>query len=579
MGNTLTLLSGGGTDGVSAANGARSSPIRRRVRLPRPSADHAPIFRFRTLIDFSQTVLAEPHFPYSVPHRRTHSHTFAPERLADLPFLSLEREPSRALHFSDDVGRAELQLRQLLRKRTPAHFVATPGHRQVQSLMRSLVVVDPTPLIESGLALRQIAKHPPLQYLGHQRPMKPLLLPLRLRMIRPAVQNLHPQPQQPHRQWCPGTLAIVSPRRAVVHQHRLRQTVAPKRLSQLLLNRFPLFIPAGLQHQRIARVIIQHCQRVAAPSGRQAEVSLEIHLPQFVRALSLETLERMTCPHIRQQSPTTQDLRDRARGRNLLCPAVLQPTTQFSASPRRMFCPQLHHLLLHRCARSIRTRLRPTRLICQSRNTLFSIAPQPLVRRLPRHPKATAQLRHVRSCSQSQFHQLPTRFQHRLHLPGHAQIPFLKEESQHTLQVLPMSPNACYLCPRSIHPPGERGARDFGAWQYDAGSVGPQITNASSPAPASAPVCCVAVSRAATLEIRWRPSAILTSRNHVRTHVSIFDVQIPVCARFEALAITMRRLSEAHMGLEAHATKMAGLHSLPGRSGRRGRRGPAGGRV
>src|SRR5258706_1457144 len=118
MGNTLTLLSGGGTDAVSGANGVRSSPTRLSVQLPRRSTDHPSRFRIRMLIDFSQTLRSEPHLPHAIPYCRTHPHTLAPERLADPPFPALEREPFLPLHFPYHVDRAELQLRQLLRERT-----------------------------------------------------------------------------------------------------------------------------------------------------------------------------------------------------------------------------------------------------------------------------------------------------------------------------------------------------------------------------------------------------------------------------------------------------------------------------
>src|SRR6516225_8724403 len=98
MGNTVTLLNGGGTDGVSAANGVRSSPTW-HLELPLRPADHPPCFRFRTLVDLSQTLPPEPDFPQPVLPRRTHSHALTTERLANLPFLAVEREPARALHF------------------------------------------------------------------------------------------------------------------------------------------------------------------------------------------------------------------------------------------------------------------------------------------------------------------------------------------------------------------------------------------------------------------------------------------------------------------------------------------------
>ncbi len=102
---------------------------------------------------------------------------------------------------------------------------------------------------------------------------------------------------------------------------------------------------------------------------------------------------------------------------------------------------QLHHLFLQSYTRAIRTALRPPRLIFQPRYSTCLVSSEPLVRRLPRDLEPTAQLRHIRSRSQCQFHKLPTRLRHRVHLPRHALTPFKKRCFS--------IPSRCYPCLRT----------------------------------------------------------------------------------------------------------------------------------
>src|ERR1700693_450285 len=134
----------------------------------------------------------------------------------------------------------------------------------------------------------------------------------------------------------------------------------------------------------------------------QFEVTLEIHLPQFVGLTPLEAHE-VPCPlGLRQLFPTTKDLRDRARRRNTLDPCVLQPTTKLATTPGRMSLSQRNYQLLQSCARLRRTAVRTTRLIHKTADSFRTITRQPLVARLARHLETNAQLRHVRPALQRQ---------------------------------------------------------------------------------------------------------------------------------------------------------------------------------
>src|SRR5216684_3872244 len=280
------------------------------------------------------------------------------------------------------------------------------------------MIVRHTPRIKPRLALDEVPDHTPLQNFCIQRAMKPFVLTLRLRVIRSPVRDPHSQTQQPHRQCRPGTLArAAAPRRSVIHQHPPRQTVMTERTSQPLLHRRMLLVRAGLQHHRIPRMVVQHRQRMAPTPTPQLEVSFEIHLPQFVRLTSLEAYDVPCSLRLRQLLPTTEDLRDRACRRNSLDPRVLQPTTQLATTPRRVSLSKRNHQLLDSSACLRRRGLGTTRLIHKPSDSFSTITIQPLVTRLSRYSKTSAQLRHVRPALQRQFHELTTNVSHLTNLP------------------------------------------------------------------------------------------------------------------------------------------------------------------
>src|SRR5215510_9202943 len=109
-------------------------------------------------------------------------------------------------------------------------------------------------------------------------------------MIGPTVQNSDAELEQPHAETGPTLSGRTSPRTAVVDKEGLRQAIAAKRQLQASLHGAALLVGTRLQTQVIARMIVQHCQRMAAASIGKRYPTLEVHLPKQVRRRLLEAL-------------------------------------------------------------------------------------------------------------------------------------------------------------------------------------------------------------------------------------------------------------------------------------------------
>src|SRR5271167_764465 len=108
-------------------------------------------------------------------------------------------------------------------------------------------------------------------------------------------------------------LAAAAPRRPVVPQQPVRQTIEAKSPDQPGLDRLCTLIPTGGQQDIVPGVIIQGAQGMATALP-QGKMPLEVHLPKLVGSGPLEPLER--CGGLaacRLDEPlTVQDASDRA---------------------------------------------------------------------------------------------------------------------------------------------------------------------------------------------------------------------------------------------------------------------------
>src|SRR5512137_2885099 len=100
--------------------------------------------------------------------------------------------------------------------------------------------------------------------------------------------------------------------------------------------------------------------------------------------------------------------------------------------------------------------MRPPPTVLQALNPSPPVSLEPLVARLPTDLESPAHLTHDRRDPGQAYKIEPLRHDALL-MPWHDEPP--KRTSPCILaKVLPMSPNACYLCTRSVH--RERGERD-----------------------------------------------------------------------------------------------------------------------
>src|SRR5271168_5373686 len=209
---------------------------------------------------------------------------------------------------------------------------AITGHRssQAERIMRAHQVVAVAKGIELALAVLEAGEVEVAQDFELERAMEALVLALGLRMIRTAMGDANTEPNQPQTKGGERLRAGRAPRRAVVHQHRGRQAVAAKSLGQHRAHGLLALVGAGLEHQREARVIIEHGQRMAAGAVEGREVALVIHLPQFVGRRALKALKGARRRRsLVEQTATAQDAGDSAR-RQLGAALDEQPSRQLA---------------------------------------------------------------------------------------------------------------------------------------------------------------------------------------------------------------------------------------------------------
>ena len=257
------------------------------------------------------------------------------------------------------------------------------------------------------------------------------------------------QAQQPDPERGVGIARPVAPRRAVVEHHAPRQAVTLERGHQAGLDRGPALVRAGLQTEREARMVIEQGERMAAP-GVVGEVSLEVHLPEFVGPVPLEADHRVRREQLALvQAPVAAQNRGDRRGRRDPGRAqVTKPARQLAPAPTRVRTAQRHHLRLNLGRRTSRARTRPARAVGEAFLGIQSRASQPLITRLRTDPVAAAQCPYVRSLLARQHHKLRSKRHDRPLCPRHGTAPNSNADPCPILST--MSPYTCHPSPRSI---------------------------------------------------------------------------------------------------------------------------------
>lgn len=188
-------------------------------------------------------------------------------------------------------------------------------------------------------------------------------------------------------------------------QDGLRQAVAREGAHEVRAHGVPSLVVARPGTQEKPGVVVQEGERVAPHPGARREVSLEVHLPKLVGALSLEPpkVPRLSCARAAQKPFAAKDRGDRAGARHAGRPQGQKDRSDLPAAPRRMLPAYRQHRFPSR-GRRRSWAVRGTAAAIHERAARGDAAP--LVGRLAAHAETATKGRHVRTLRRHRRHQL-----------------------------------------------------------------------------------------------------------------------------------------------------------------------------
>jgi len=269
------------------------------------------------------------------------------------------------------------------------------------------------------------------------------------------MRHAHAQSQQPHRERGEPPTTRVAPRRTVVHKHRIGQAIAAEHHHQAFARRTILMVGARLDAQRIARMIVDDCERVATTAA-QGEVALEVHLPQLIGLLALEALIRtgMLACALLELAVTPQDLGNRARRRCDLPAVALEHLRDLAPAPGIVaVLANAQHCGFDRLAGARRAVMRAPRPISKTGPALRRVPPKPLVAFGTADAEPRAKLASVRPRSKRKLHELLPLIHDQSLPPRHRTLP---RPACLAARVSPMSANAVPHVPSPYQGWGEQ---------------------------------------------------------------------------------------------------------------------------
>ena len=170
----------------------------------------------------------------------------ASEGATDFKHLSLKMDFAFLLDLADGDTRVILNRRQDLGIGAQAGLIPRRRDRQLQRLMRAVVIIHLPPSIKGLLQMRRVAPLRLLQHFPIQAPMEAFIFPHGLGMVRPTVTDADAHTNQPDGQDGVGLLAGMAPGTPVISQQAIGQAILPKHRDQGRLHGL-----AGLRKQRL----------------------------------------------------------------------------------------------------------------------------------------------------------------------------------------------------------------------------------------------------------------------------------------------------------------------------------------
>ena len=325
------------------------------------------------------------------------------------------------IHLSDCIRNIIKHWWQCIRKRTGAWLIAFSWHSHIQSLMWTHQVICLSPVIEEHLACRQVREAVSTDEFCIKRSMQAFVLTLSLRMVWSTMTDTYTQPNQPRCQTCVWVICIISPGRAIVHEHSVGHSIASEYGCQLILDSFMSLIWTCSQTHQKAGAVIQYSQGMKIPTFRQWEVSLEVHLPQFIGILLLESLKSPMLQRLFRinVSMSSQDGCNGTWAGNINIAILEQKPADLASTPCWILAPNLQHSFRHfrRCA--IGTGMWTTGLIHQRFLSAMAISLKPFIACLTAYTEASAQFTHISTFLCGKLHEIQSQRRNTHFLPGH----------------------------------------------------------------------------------------------------------------------------------------------------------------
>jgi hypothetical protein len=178
----------------------------------------------------------------------------------------------------------------------------------------------------------------------------------------------------------------------VIHEHGVGHAAAQKGSLQPLPHGLGARRPGALERDRVAAGVVEHRQRAdrLVPSLG----ALEVHLPELVGLLALESAHRSLVAILHPHQPVPQQ-HAMHRHRRHMQTFTPEQHRQFARSPVGPFATQRHDPLLDRLGRARRTRTRSAAPFADSSHAFRTIPPQPQIPGWSRDVELRAQPRHA----------------------------------------------------------------------------------------------------------------------------------------------------------------------------------------
>lgn len=330
----------------------------------------------------------------------------APERAPDVVEGVFVTQRATHAHPPGDRSLLIVHGRQCGWHGSSAGPVVLGRHFIVEGFVRASMVVDRTPVVEGALTLIVAFPCGAGEDFGFEGTVEALQFSLCLRVIRPPVEDVDPQPPEPDSKLGDRTAVTgIAPGRTIVAEDAFREAVGAEEGFELRSDGDRVLMGTAENAQGEAGVIVKAGEGMAGALVG-GEVALEIHLPEIVRRGPLEAQQIALGALVVDQSMAPEDAVDRAACGHRFEGIGLENPVKLPGPPGRVLGAQRHHGPLDPVGDAPGGCGRPAGLILRSAGAEFPMALEPLVTGRGTEGEMTAQGPHIGSLQRGRIDEL-----------------------------------------------------------------------------------------------------------------------------------------------------------------------------